>query len=194
MAKKYRKKTASRGRRGRDSRIERLRKALAKQPKSELVRLVLELATRDTRTLNELEAWLGVEPADEDLVDSICEAIADATALDERHIGYDFDYDYRAYDKVRRGLQRLVKAGALRQAMDLCVELMRKGSYQVEMSDEGIMTYDIEGCIEVVVGALKQSDLPPEAIARWCDDMLAADRVSCICRDQLQTLRKHAAG
>jgi hypothetical protein len=28
---------------------------------------------------------------------------------------------------------------------------MKQGSYQVEMSDEGLMTYDIEECLQAVV-------------------------------------------
>ena len=30
------------------------------------------------------------------------------------------------------------------------LELMNRGSYQVEMSDEGMMTEDIEECLQVV--------------------------------------------
>ena len=45
--------------------------------------------------------------------------------------------------------------------MELSLELMKQGSCQVEMSDEGLMTYDIEECLQVVVAALKKCDLPP---------------------------------
>jgi hypothetical protein len=62
-------------------------------------------------------------------------AIADATAFDEREINYNFDYDHEAYDEVRHNLRSLIKLGQLRPAMELSLELMDKGSYQVEMSD-----------------------------------------------------------
>ena len=50
--------------------------------------------------------------------------------------------------------------------MELSLELMKQGSYQVEMSDEGLMTDDIEECLRVVVQALKKCDLPPERSSR----------------------------
>lgn len=192
--KSKRKDAASSKKRERDVRTERLRKALSKQPKSKLVEWVLEFASRNKRTLNELEARLDVQPADEHLVAAVRQAIADATDFDERRIGHNFDYDYHAYDKVQRGLQRLVKAGQLQTAMELCLELMRKGSYQVEMSDEGLMSYDISRCIEVVIRALEESDLPAPAISTWCDAMLRADRVACICDDELKALRDRPGG
>ena len=40
--------------------------------------------------------------------------------------------------------------------MELSLELMKQGSYQVEMSDEGLMTEDIEDCLNVVLKALEE--------------------------------------
>jgi hypothetical protein len=37
---------------------------------------------------------------------------------------------------------------------------MDQGSRQVEMSDEGLMTEDIEKCLSVVTKALQKCDLP----------------------------------
>ena len=54
--------------------------------------------------------------------------------------------------------------------MELSLELMKQGSYQVEMSDEGLMTQDIEECLRVVLKALKKCDLPPDEIVAWCRD------------------------
>ena len=83
------------------------------------------------------------------------QAIADATDFDEREINYNFDYDYEAYSEVKRNLGRLIDQGHLRPALELSLELMKEGSYQVEMSDEGLMTSDIEECFSVVVKALQ---------------------------------------
>ena len=57
-------------------------------------------------------------------------------------VNYDFDYDYdhAAYSQVKRNLGRLIDQGQLRLAMELSLELMKQGSYQAEMSDEGLMT------------------------------------------------------
>ena len=77
-------------------------------------------------------------------VDQAHEQVADATDFDERDINRNFAYDYEAYREVKRNLGRLIDAGQLRLAMQLALELMKRGSYQVEMSDEGLMTRDIE--------------------------------------------------
>lgn len=45
----------------------------------------------------------------------------------------------------------MIEQGELRLAMELSLELMKQGSNQVEMSDEGLMTDDIEACLRVVL-------------------------------------------
>lgn len=72
--------------------------------------------------------------------------------------------------------------------MQLSLELMKAGSQQVEMSDEGLMTDDIEDCLSVVITALTKCQLPPEEVIAWCMAMLRSDRVGCIAAKQLQTL------
>ena len=62
---------------------------------------------------------------------------------------------------------------------------------QVEMSDEGLMTDDIEDCLNVVLKALKGCDLPADEVIAWCTAMLANDRVKFIAREELQSLRTH---
>ena len=54
---------------------------------------------------------------------------------------------------------------------------MKRGSDQVEMSDEGLMTADIEDCLSVVLKAPKQSDLLAAEVIAWCSAMLENDRV-----------------
>jgi hypothetical protein len=78
--------------------------------------------------------------------------------------------------------------------MELSLELMRQGSYQVEMSDEGLMAQDIEECLSVVVKALKKCDLPPSDVIAWCAEMSKKDRVGFIYERDLQALRKHFEG
>lgn len=90
---------------------------------------------------------------------------------------------------MKRNLGRLIDSGQLRLAMQLALE--KQGSYQVEMSDEGMMTEDIEDCLSVVLTALKKCDLPADEVKAWCSAMLANDRVGCIAEKQLQSLRNH---
>jgi hypothetical protein len=167
-----------------------LRKALAKRGKAELVDLVLEFASADSAAARRLELRFGVETPSKELVAATREAIDAATDFDERQINYNFDYDYAAYKMVERNFGRLIKDGHLPAAMELSLELMKDGSYQVEMSDEGMMTDDIEQCLQVVVKALKKCDLPAGDVVAWCDEMLRRDRIGCICDDELRALKK----
>lgn len=125
----------------------------------------------------------------DELVAATRQAIVDATDFDERDINRNFSYDYEAYREVKRNLSRLIDSGELPLAMQLSMELMKQGSYQVEMSDEGMMTDDIEDCLSVVLKALQRCDLPADNVIAWCSAMLDSDRVGCIAAKQLQSLR-----
>ena len=114
------------------------------------------------------------------------QAIADATDFDERDMNHNFDYDYDAYIEVKRNLSRLIDLDQLPSAMELALDLMEEGSRQVEMSDEGLMTDDIEECLMVVIKALGNCDLPTGEVLAWCSAMLDADRVKFICDRELE--------
>jgi hypothetical protein len=167
-----------------------LRQALARRKKAELVDVLLELAEADRGVLRQLTARFDVAAAPDELVAATRQAIADATAFDERDSNRNFDYADEAYREVQRNLGRLITSGGLRQAMQLALELMRQGSYQVEMSDEGMMADDIEACLTVVVKALPKSELPADDVIAWCSAMLDNDRVGFIAREPLQSLRE----
>jgi len=168
-----------------------LRQALSKRTKAELVDTLLELAQTDRRVLRQLTARFDVAAVADELVAATRQAIADATAFDERDINRNFAYDYEAYGEVKRNLGRLIDSGQLRLAIQLSLELMKQGSYQVEMSDEGLMTADIDECLSVVHQAVRKSDLPADEVIAWCSAMLANDRVGFIAREPLQSLRNH---
>jgi hypothetical protein len=162
---------------------------LAKRTKKELIEVLVELARDDRNVLRQLDARFELEAPPRELVVATRQAIADATDFDERDINRNFSYDYAAYDAVKRNLSRLVGLGQLRLAMELSLELMDQGSYQVEMSDEGLMTDDIEECLKVVIQALRKSDLPASELLAWCRGMLKKDRVGFICEEQLKALQ-----
>ena len=79
-------------------------------------------------------------------------------------------------------------------AMELSLELMDRGSYQVEMSDEGLMTDDIEECLKVVIQALRKCDLPAAELVAWCRDMLKkVDDDTHVLSDVLPTSERMAS-
>ncbi len=171
--------------------VAELRKALAKRKRDELVAVLLELASDDRRILGQLTSRFEVATPPEELVGATRQAIANATDFDERDMNHNFDYDYEAYSEVRRNLSRLLDLDQLPFAMELALELMEEGSRQVEMSDEGLMTDDIEECLMVVIKALRKCGLPPGEVLAWCSAMLDNDCVKFICQCDLQSLRQH---
>src|SRR5215467_8595803 len=118
--------------------LEALRVALRKRTRANLADLVIELISSNPTLQRRLELRFGVEPSDKETVRQTRQAIADATDFDEREINYNFNYDYEAYKSVERNFARIIRAGHLDWAMQLSLELMRAGSHQVEMSDEGL--------------------------------------------------------
>ena len=168
-----------------------LRRALTKRKKSELVEILVELAEADRGVLRRLTARIDVAATADELVAATRQAIADATAFDERDINRNFAYDYEAYGEVKRNLGRLIASGELRLAMQLALDLMKRGSHQVEMSDEGLMTEDIEDCLKVVLEALRKCGLPADEVIAWCSAMLESDRVRFVAREALESLRDH---
>src|SRR5215468_5393032 len=187
MSQREPKKAAPAGKRPES--MAQLRRALSRRKKAELVDTLLELAQADRGVLRQLTARFDVAAAPDELVAATYQAIADATTFDRRDINRNFAYDYEAYQAVKRNLGRLIDAGQLRPAMQLALGLMKQGSYQVEMSDEGLTAQDIEGCLDVVVKAVETSDLPANEVIAWCSAMRDNDRVGFIAEKSLQSLR-----
>ncbi len=172
----------------------RLRKALARRTKGELIDLLVEFARGDRAVLRRLAAHFELPTPPKELLVATRQAIADATAFDERDINRNFSYDYGAYHAVQQNLRRLIELGQLRPAMELSLELMAKGSYQVEMSDEGLMTDDLKACFMPVLKALHKCDLPVAEVIAWCAEMRKRDRVGFICDQELRALRERFEG
>jgi len=168
-----------------------LRQALMRRKKAELVEVLVELAERDRGMRRQLTARFDVATSPDELVSATRQAIIDATAFDVRQINRNFAYDHAAYGEVKRNLGRLIGSGQLRLAMTLAAELMKRGSYQVEMSDEGLMTEEIEACLNEVIAALRTCDLPTSEVLGWCSTMLETDRVGLIAREPMEALRAH---
>ena len=168
----------------------RLRRALARRTKGELIDVLMDFARDDHALLRRLARRFELQTPPKELVLLTREAIADATAFDERDINHNFSYDDEAYHQVQQNLRRLMELGQLRPAMALSLELIAKGSYQVEMSDEGLMTDDIEACLGTVLEALQMSNLPAAEVIAWCAEMIKKDRVGFLCDRELRALRR----
>ncbi len=171
----------------------RLRGALAKRTKAELIDILIEFTLDDRQLLRRLDARFKLEAPPQELVAATRRATADATDFDDRDTNRNFSYDYEAYNEVQRNLRRLVKLGQLRPAMELSFGLMEDGSHQVEMSGEGLMSDDIEDCLRGVIAAVKKSDLPGSEIVAWCEEMINRDSVGCLCDQELESLRRRRA-
>jgi uncharacterized Zn finger protein len=171
---------------------DQLRRALTRRTKSELVDVVMALAQADREVLRQLTSRFAVATTPDELVAATRQAIANATDFDERDINCNFNYDYEAYSEVKRNLGRLIASEQLPLAMQLALELMKLGSHQVEMSDEGLMSADIEDCLSVVIEALAKCELPADEVTAWCSAILENDRVGFIPTAPLESLRNQS--
>ncbi len=184
MVKKGTKKTRKLAKSDRFPPIE---KELRKRTKAELIAMILAIAREHAVVARELDSRLTIEMPEDQLVASVSSAIERATDFDERMMNHNFDVDWQAYADVQKGLSRLVERGHLADAKSLAIKLMKEGSYQVECSDEGLMTDEISQCLKPVIRAVKAAG-GDEAV-KWAKDMRTADRVGFICDKELAELR-----
>ncbi len=173
---------------------DRLRAILAKQTTEDLVQMIVDLSDDNSHILRQVQQRFKIEDTMtvEELVAATKVAISDATEVDEDRLNYNFDYDYKAYETVARNFMKLVALGHWKEVMELSVGLMHDGSYQVECSDEGLMTDEIQDCLLPVIKAIGKSGLKSADIDQWCKLMLATDRVKFICREELFALQAPA--
>ncbi|MEQ1828173.1 MAG: hypothetical protein ABL921_19595 [Pirellula sp.] len=165
-----------------------LARALKKQTKETLADCLVQLAANDCKLFRELESQFPLEYPSHDLVAATRQAIDDATDFDERQINYNFDYDSDAYTTIGKNFAEMIEANRWSDVLPLALELMNKASYQVEMSDEGMMIDDIDECLECVIDSLYEADLPVAERLEWCQKMIQTDRTGCISEKRLADL------
>ncbi len=170
-------------------RLPLIEKALKKRTKADLIKLVIEWATNNADFSRALETELKIQQPADVVIADIDAAIYRATDFDDRDLNHNFDYDYDAYEDVKRGLEKLIKLGQIEEAQTLALLLMKYGSYQVECSDEGMMTDDIEACLKPVIRAVKA--LGGDSARQWASTMLLKDSVGFICEKELKRLAGH---
>lgn len=167
---------------------ELIRTALTKRKKAELIDLLVEYADENIEIRRDLESRFEIEKPTNLVVTDVDIAIRQATQVDERRLNHNFDYDYGAYEAAQTGLKRLVETGEHEEAKRLSLELMKRGSYQVACSDEGMMTEEIEDCLKPVIKAFAKTG-GVEA-KEWATAMIAADEVGFICDTELTKIAK----
>ena len=150
---------------------------------------LVQLAKRNAAIRRELERKFNVELPPDDLIAATRSAIDEATDYDERDMNTNFHVDYDAYKAVHRNFKLLIKQQKLTDVMKLAKHLLKSGSEQVEMSDEGMMSSEIEEAIDLVVVAVKKANLPNEQVRKWCDEMLSADSNGYLETDAIESLR-----
>ena len=165
-------------------REELLQAALKKRKKADLVEVALRLAQHDQASQWLLEQEVGLDKPVSLLVHDIEVAVEIATRVDDRELNRNPAIDWPAYDAVQSGLSQLIQKEKIEEAKALALKLMRKGSYQIECSDEGLMQEEIENCLRPVVSAVAAS---PDG-SEWALEMLRRDRTGCICRQELTEL------
>lgn len=101
---------------------QRLQRALEKRRKAELIDAIVDLARDETKILRRLEDRFDIQAPSEELINATRQAIIEATDFDQRDAGYNFDYDYDAYEAIERNFHRLIDLGELRSAIDLSLD------------------------------------------------------------------------
>lgn len=160
-----------------------LTQELKRSDKVRLIACLLELADSIPEVWQALETRFPLEPrTTADLISRTQTAIARATDFDDREINRNFDYDSDAYEQVQKYFRQLVTSGQLEPVMELALELMSAGSYQVEMSDEGLMWHEIEACLDIVASAVERSEMAADRALLWCAQMEQNDRMGLYSR------------
>ena len=162
--------------------------ALAKLKKAELVTLLVHVANEYPEVRRDLESELKVVKPVDLLLADITSAIFRATDIEDRMVNHNFDYDYQAYKEIKNSFKKLIALGQLDDVKNLALQLMEQGSYQVECSDEGMMTDDIEACLKPVIR--KVASIDRDEAKTWAAKMISADRVGFICGEELEKLMK----
>lgn len=133
---------------------------------------ILQIACANRHVRQAVQSEYDLEVSNSELIADTRSVIQLATDFDDRDVNSNFDYEFDAYRAIERNFAHLIREGELAEVMELSIKLMREGSRQVECSDEGMMTHEIEACLGVVIKALKKKSLPASDIVRWCDQML----------------------
>ncbi len=157
-----------------------------------MVALFLWLAKNHYVVTRELEAKWKIEKPWELIIADIASSNDRATDFDAFDRNCNFDVDEEEYEKVRKGLSLLVQLGHQEAAKSLALKLMEYACFQVEWSDEGLMTDDICDCLTPVIKTVKAQGgslaIQGEEAIQGAKKRMEADRIGCICDGELNAL------
>lgn len=162
-----------------------IERTLRKRRKDDLVDILSKLCVANVKARWMVESALDLRKPVDLILHDLRQAIELATKVDERRMNYNFPVDWDAYEVVKRLMKMLVSLDALDEAMDISIHFMEKASHQVECSDEGLMTEEIEEFLQPVLLAVENCD--PSIRASWAFRMRVADRVGFICEEKLSS-------
>ena len=166
-------------------RADLIARALRKLRKDDLIGILSKLCVENVNARWAIESAIDLRKPVDLILHDLRQAIELATKVDERRMNYNFPIDWDAYEEVKRLMEMLVSCDALDEAMEISIQFMEKASYQVECSDEGLMTEEIEECLQPVLLALENYD--PPVRTSWSFRMRVADRVGFICEEKLSS-------
>lgn len=166
-----------------------MKQSLERFSKDEIIDRLIQVAGEDRLFRRKIEWKFGVFSTVADLMESTRQAISEATRFDEKEWNSNFEWDTDAYWIIKDYLVRLLELGAFEEVMALSLEIMQRGSQQVEASDEGMMIQDIRGCLQVALNGLRTSRISVSSLIRFCDQLSSRDRIGCICDEEIQELK-----
>jgi len=170
---------------------ERLRAGLKKLKKDELIDLLVKCVNEVPDVMPTLEEYVEIsDPPYDELLQITRIAIDKATYFNPRDINSNFDYDTLAYETVKKNFSKLIKLDGLSDVMELAVELLNAGSYQVSLSDEAEMLDELVACVTVATAAVKKAKLDPDVRRAWVAKLMKADRSGFIFPPGLKSLGK----
>lgn len=162
---------------GTEQSADRLTNVLKRMTKAQLVAVLADVIQRWPDVGHHLMIKVDTQQPARELVDDIRASLNKATYVPKHEINHNFSFDYGAYKRVGKGLKKLIDRGLLSEAMELALEVMRQGSYQVEMSDEGLMSDEVVDCVRVVYDALQGETIDVDTRAKWLKQLAASDSV-----------------
>ncbi|AMV32714.1 hypothetical protein VN12_11365 [Pirellula sp. SH-Sr6A] len=167
-----------------ESRKGLIAKTLRTQRKESLVQILTKVCDENIHARWIIEAELGMTKPVELLRHDLREAIQLATHVDEKHINYNFSFDWDAYAEVKRLMEMLVSLSAIPEAMEIAIHFMEKASRQIEYSNEGMMLEQVEAGLHPIFEALENHDETQRS--EWALRLQTADRVGFVCHEKLK--------
>lgn len=156
---------------------EGLRSLLEAKPIGELVDLLMSVARRDDELKSRLRAEQAKQSGDwSGLLKQTRKEMRRLTSEEAWSNGWTGARSIPEYGELKRRLEDLLASGCVDPLIDLGKELFKRGTAQVERSDdEGETSYEVASCLDVIAEALPLSTLSPDKKLSLAVDFLLDD-------------------